>query len=42
MDKDFNYKYYLLKYPDLRHLSESQAYEHYITHGLKEGRIASC
>ena len=35
----FDYKYYLETYPDLRHLNEQQALEHWHKYGMKEGRI---
>ena len=35
----FNYKFYLDTYSDLRHLNKEQAYQHWINHGIKEGRI---
>jgi hypothetical protein len=35
---DFDYKYYLENYPDLRHLNKEQALEHWHKHGIKEGR----
>ena len=36
----FDYKYYLEKYTDLRHLDYDKALNHYITCGKNEGRIA--
>ena len=30
---EFDYEFYLDLYPDLRHLSKKNAYEHYINHG---------
>ena len=33
---NFDYKFYLEKYPDLRHLNKSDAYNHFINHGIKE------
>jgi len=35
---DFDYAYYLDTYEDLRHLNEEEAYNHWITHGIHEGR----
>ncbi len=35
---EFNYKYYLDKYVDLRHLNEEQARFHWLNHGMNEGR----
>lgn len=37
---NFDYRYYISKYIDLKHLTEEQAYIHYMNHGIKEGRIA--
>jgi uncharacterized protein YkwD len=37
----FNAKFYLSKNPDLAYLSYSQALQHYLTNGLREGRNAS-
>lgn len=34
----FNYKYYLEKYPDLRHLNHDEAYSHWLNCGINEGR----
>lgn len=36
---DFDYAFYLDKYPDLRHFTKEQAYNHWVTCGIKEGRI---
>jgi lipopolysaccharide biosynthesis protein len=36
---DFDYFFYLEKYPDLRHFNKDQAYDHWVKHGKKEGRI---
>jgi len=36
---DFDYAFYLDKYPDLRHFTKWQAYHHWIKFGKKEGRI---
>lgn len=36
---DFDYRFYVNMYPDLRHLKENEALEHYKTYGKKEGRI---
>lgn len=38
---DFDYKFYLELYPDLRHLSIENAYRHYIGYGKNEGRICN-
>ena len=35
----FDYKYYLETYVDLRHLNYEEAYLHYQTDGIKEGRL---
>lgn len=35
---NFDYKYYLDTYPDLRHLNKLQALQHYNIYGIKEGR----
>jgi hypothetical protein len=36
---NFDYKFYLGNYLDLRNLNETEAYNHFINHGIKEGRI---
>ena len=41
---DFNWRYYILNYEDLRHNNinnENKAKEHWLKHGKKEGRIAN-
>ena len=38
MVDNFNYHNYLDCYSNLRHMSEKEAYEHYLTYGKKEGR----
>jgi lipopolysaccharide biosynthesis protein len=35
---EFDYKYYLETYPDLRHLTKDQALHHWKVHGKNEGR----
>ena len=35
---EFDYKYYLETYQDLRHFTKDQALHHWNTHGKKEGR----
>jgi glycosyltransferase involved in cell wall biosynthesis len=39
--KEFNYKFYVTHHPDLSHMTEPQALEHYLIHGLKENRAAN-
>jgi len=39
-NRNFYYKFYIDRYKDLRHLTRDEAYNHYINHGLKEGRCA--
>lgn len=39
MKHNFDFDYYLLTNSDLRHLSEKDAYLHYINFGIKEGRV---
>ena len=34
----FDYKYYLETYPDLRHLNNTEAYQHWLNYGINEGR----
>lgn len=36
----FDYDFYLDLYPDLRHFNKEEAYNHYLTFGIKEGRKA--
>lgn len=36
---NFDYDFYLENYRDLRHLNKTDAYNHFINHGIKEGRI---
>ena len=38
---DFDYKYYLETYSDLRHLNYQEAYSHFQNFGMKEGRSAT-
>ena len=35
---EFDYKYYLETYPDLRHFTKDQALHHWNMHGKNEGR----
>ena len=35
---NFNYFEYINNYKDLEHLNETQAYKHYIIHGINENR----
>ena len=37
---EFDYKYYVSKYKDLSHMTEEEAYRHYISNGYMENRIA--
>ena len=39
MKHNFDFDYYLLTNSDLVHLSEKDAYLHYINFGIKEGRV---
>ena len=42
--ENFDYLFYLNLYPDLRKsgiLNKKDAYKHYITYGVKEGRICN-
>ena len=41
MSIPFDYKCYINRYRDLRNLTRDQAYNHYINHGIKEGRCAT-
>lgn len=36
---NFDYKFYLETYTDLSNLNETEAYNHFVNHGIKEGRI---
>jgi hypothetical protein len=38
MDPKFDYESYLENYSDLRHFNKDEAYNHWITHGINEGR----
>ena len=40
--ENFNYIFYINKYKDLKHLkTKQQAWDHYIKHGISEGRTCN-
>jgi len=41
IDTNFNYKFYIETYSDLKHMSESKALHHWYNHGFKEGRVCN-
>jgi hypothetical protein len=38
---NFDYTFYLETYADLRHLNKTDAYNHFVNHGMNEGRICT-
>jgi len=40
-DYDFNYKYYIQKYPEFKNMNATQAENHYLQYGIKQGKVCN-